>query len=621
MSHEIRTPMNAVLGLTYLLEKTALQVPQQDLVRKIIAAGQSLLGIINDVLDVSKIEAGRLEVEHVPFRLSAVLENVVNINAPNIGDKPVELAVCFNNVGIEHLYGDALRLEQILTNLTSNAIKFTSSGEISIRAEVLSSKDDQVMLRFAVSDSGIGIPLERQQDIFQAFAQEDSSTTRRYGGTGLGLTICRHLVQLMGGEIGVISVPGQGSQFWFSLPFQVLTPPAVEPELALQVLVADDSASARAMLADTVKSLGWQADVVESGEDAVSKAMVRLQHNLPYDVFLLDWRMPGMDGLMAAKAIREASSSHRQPPIVIMVTAHAREDLQHAPHAELADAVISKPVTPSTLLAAITQARQRRGMVSSLPLAAAEASSDIAGVRVLVVDDSEINREVAKRILESEGVLVFTAADGSQAVAWLSEQQADLVLMDIQMPIMDGYRATHAIRQQLQLHDLPIIALTAGAFKAQQEAAMAAGMNGFLSKPYNIEQIIALVRQHVAPAAGARNAVSASINIAVGLEAWGSVALYQQFLQQFAEQYANMGRDILAHLHNGESPQGKMLVHKLRGSAGTLALTEVYLLAGELEVLLATTVAPADCEDKAQQLARALQMACQAIADYTRVKA
>ena len=297
MSHEIRTPMNAVLGLTYLLEKTPLQADQRDLIRKILAAGQSLLGIINDILDVSKIEAGRLEIESVPFRLSSVLENVVNVNAPAIGNKQVELVVGFNNVGIEHLYGDALRLEQILTNLTSNAIKFTTSGEISIRAEVISKNNDQVMLRFAVTDSGIGIPKSRQQDIFHAFTQEDASTTRRYGGTGLGLTICRHLVQLMGGEIGVISEPGEGSQFWFTLPFQVLPQSSTElpADLVLQVLVADDHASARTMLADTVKSMGWQVDIAESGEDALSRSMARLQRNNPYDVFLLDWRMEGID--------------------------------------------------------------------------------------------------------------------------------------------------------------------------------------------------------------------------------------------------------------------------------------------------------------------------------------
>jgi len=640
MSHEIRTPMNAVLGLTYLLEKSALNIDQRDLVRKIIAAGQSLLGIINDILDVSKIEAGRLEIEQVPFRLSSVLEKVVNVTAPSIGDKDVELIVGFNNVGIEHLHGDALRLEQILINLTSNAIKFTSKGEISIRVELVSQTDDQATLRFAVTDSGIGIPAERQHDIFQAFTQEDTSTTRRYGGTGLGLTICRHLVQLMHGEIGLVSAPGSGSQFWFTLPFEVMppTPGAAPADLALHVLVADDNAAARVMLADTVKSMGWQVDVVDSGEEAISQAMQVMRHHLTYDLFLLDWRMAGMDGLKTAQAIREASSAQKPPPIIIMVTAHAREDLLHAPEAQLVDAVISKPVTPSTLFNAIVSVHQRRGDAhKSAPARPIPGEMRIAGARVLVVDDSEINREVARRILETEGVEVVCADDGSQAVAWLSAhpQGVDLVLMDIQMPIMDGYSATKEIRNTLQLRTLPIVAVTAGAFTAQQEAALAAGMDGFLSKPYNIEQIVAVVYQHIAHLPGetvavSRDATSAdtqttesaplvnkTINIAVGLEAWGSTELYCKFLQQFSQQYGQTVTDIQTHIQAGDLNQAKILTHKLRGSAGTLALTQVYRLAGELEILLTDTAAAvADCTPKVAALALALQTAQQAIAEY-----
>ncbi len=663
MSHEIRTPMNAVLGLTYLLEKTVLQSDQRDLVRKIIVAGHSLLGIINDILDVSKIEAGRLEVEHVPFRLSAVLENVVNVTAPAIGDKDVELVVGFNDVGVEHLYGDALRLEQILTNLTSNAIKFTARGEISIHVSVVSEIGDKVMLRFAVTDSGIGIPPERQQDIFQAFTQEDTSTTRRYGGTGLGLTICRHLVQLMNGEIGVTSEPGKGSQFWFMLPFQAMPPAAVQlpADGPLCVLVADDNATARAMLSDTIKSMGWQVDVVDSGQDAVSKTMTRLRHNLYYDLYLLDWKMPGMDGLAAARAIREASSPQAQPPIVIMVTAHARDEVLNAPDAEMVDAVITKPVTPSTLYNTIIHVRRHRsetkdrGNNEAAPQASTARDDRITGVRVLVVDDSEINREVAKRILEADGAEVFAAADGQEAVDWLREhpQGVDLVLMDIQMPVMDGYTATHEIRDTLQLRELPVIALTAGAFKAQQEAAMAAGMNGFLSKPYNVEQIISVVRQHIAhlsadelerrrnaPAAYPSATVStvfpsatvnvetvgsaaasaqdlSGIDVAVGLEAWGSEDIYRKFLGKFAEQYGKTGSDILAHLQAEELPQAKTLAHKLRGSAGTLAVIDVHRLAGELEGLLSGAASASDCTVKAAELDAALTIARRAIDSYT----
>jgi PAS domain S-box-containing protein len=649
MSHEIRTPMNAVLGLTYLMEKTELQAEQRDLVRKIIAAGQSLLGIINDILDVSKIEAGRLEVEAAPFRLSGVLENVVNVTAPNIGGKDVELLVGFNDVGIEHLHGDALRLEQILINLTSNAIKFTAHGEISIHVMVVSQVADSATLRFTVSDSGIGIPQERQQDIFQAFTQEDVSTTRRYGGTGLGLTICRHLVQLMNGEIGLESTPGKGSQFWFTLPFKTL--PQVGNNLTadtpMTVLVADDNDTARTMLAETIKSMGWQVDVVDSGEDALSKAMVRLRHQLSYDIFLLDWRMPGMDGLQTARAIRSAASAHVQPPIVIMVTGYTRDEVLHAEDADVLDAVITKPVTPSTLYNTIVNIRQRRHAPSEQQ-PAVTGPVRITGVRVLVVDDSEINREVAKRILEAEGAEVFAFGDGSEAVAWLcgSPQGVDLVLMDIQMPGMDGYSATREIRETLELRELPIIALTAGAFKSQQEAALAAGMNGFLSKPYNIEQIVAVVRRHIAhlsadelaqrqradmtavlsvppdnvlPSASEvrLSLLQAGLDIEVGLQAWGSDALYGKFLNKFAVQYEGTGSTILAHIEATEPGLAKTLAHKLRGSAGTLALVDVHRLAGELEALLVAEAPLSDSRVKAAELDVALQMARCGIATYT----
>ena len=536
MSHEIRTPMNAVLGLTYLLERSGLQSEQQDLVGKIIFAGQSLLNIINDVLDVSKIEAGRLELEHVPFRLSTVLENVTNLAAPGIGDKDVELVIDYEDKTVDYLHGDALRLEQILLNLTSNAIKFTAQGNISIHISVLHRLGEQVTLRFAVTDTGTGIALERQQDIFKAFTQGDSSTTRRYGGTGLGLAICRHLVQLMQGEIGVVSAPGKGSQFWFTLPLQLL-PQELE------------------------KSAIDGALVMSLGHDSRDAVMARV--------------------------------------------------------------------------------------------AADSRNNRLQGARVLVVDDSEINCEVAKRILEADGAQVHTVADGSEAVQWLGQhaKEVDVVLMDIQMPVMDGYSATHEIRHTLKLTNLPIIALTAGAFKAQEEAALAAGMNAFLSKPYNVEQIIALMRQYIAPppateiaqhktvASATSNTIAeqthagpgtpaasdhpgsaqpslVDIDISVGLEAWGNEALYKKFLGKFVEQYDKTGSDIVHLIETNELTAAKVITHKLRGSAGTLALNATHHLAGELEILL-TEAAIDACKLKAEELDQVLHSALAAIVAYT----
>lgn len=601
MSHEIRTPMNAILGLAYLLEKADLGTDELNLVKKIRIAGRSLLGIINDILDFSKIESGRLEIEHAPFRLNDVLDNVATLMSAIEYSNKVELIMGPAPEGIEFLRGDALRLEQILVNLTSNALKFTKQGSVTITVIKLPDKDGQDYLRFSVRDTGMGIPIEKQAEIFNAFSQEDASTTRRFGGTGLGLTICRYLVQMMGGELGVNSELGLGSEFWLVLPIELVEPQEyVHPSIAFQnVLIADDHPVAREMLAATVRSLGWTPEVVESGEEAVERIIERARNNKLPDILLLDWCMPGVNGLEAGKRIRQELGEIANAPIIVIATVHDRDALLREPEVAVADAVMHKPITASSLYNAVSDAKQRRqGQRSPQHKNFAPFEKRLNGLTLLLVDDSEINRDMARRILEAEGATVYLAGDGHAALEWLrlNPDLADVVVMDIQMPLMDGYEATHQIREVLGLTLLPIVALTAGAFKNQQAAALNAGMNGFIAKPFDVEELIAYLQQYVTglqvtvdskhePIASAATGDSKPpmIDIDRGLNNWGDAATYYKYLQKFAESHGHDGDEIAKLIAQGERESALALAHKLKGTAGNLALIQVWKLAEKIE--------------------------------------
>ncbi|MGD7037195.1 response regulator [Methylotuvimicrobium buryatense] len=601
MSHEIRTPMNAILGLAYLLEKAELGTDELNLVKKIRIAGRSLLGIINDILDFSKIESGRLEIEHAPFRLSDVLDNLATLMSSIEYSNKVELIMGPAPEGIEFLRGDALRLEQILVNLTSNALKFTQQGSVTISVIKLPPKDGRDYLRFSVRDTGMGIPIEKQAEIFNAFSQEDTSTTRRFGGTGLGLSICRYLVQMMGGELGVNSELGIGSEFWLMLPIERVEPQEyVHPSIAFQnVLIADDHPVAREMLAATVRSLGWTPEVVESGEEAVERIIERARNNKLPDIVLLDWCMPGVNGLEAGKRIRQELGDIADAPIIVIATAHDRDALLREPDVAIADAVLHKPITASSLYNAVSDAKQRRqGERSIQHNNTTPSEKRLNGLNLLLVDDSEINRDMARRILEAEGATVYLADDGHAALQWLrlNPDLADVVLMDIQMPLMDGYEATRQIREVLGLTLLPIVALTAGAFKNQQAAALNAGMNGFIAKPFDVEELIAYLQQYVTGpqvTADSKNEPIASakkddsqfpmIDIDRGLNNWGDAATYYKYLQKFAESHGYDGDEIAKMMAQGERESALALAHKLKGTAGNLALIQVWKLAEKIE--------------------------------------
>ncbi|MGD0959379.1 MAG: PAS domain S-box protein [Methylomonas sp.] len=611
MSHEIRTPMNAIIGLAYLLENGLVRGEALELVKKIRIAGRSLLGLINDILDFSKIEAGRLELEQAPFMLSEVLENLAAVMSANLGDKDIEFVVSPPPFGIDSLLGDPLRLEQVLINLVGNAFKFTASGEIVVAVQCVSSTDNAVLLRFSVRDTGIGISKDKLAGIFSAFSQADASISRQYGGSGLGLTISRQLVKLMGGELNVSSETGLGSEFFFTLPFkQTESLVEVIPSLVgLRVLIADDNLIAREMLHAIILALRWEADIVESGEAALAKIKSEQEEGVFYGLLLIDWKMPGLDGLQTIEAIRNNYPPQAELPIIIMVTAYDRDSLLKNQRARLFDGLVTKPVTPSSLYDAVIHAQSRRypepGLVSEARQEKPTAQR-IPGVRVLVVDDSDINREVAQRILIREGARVETAEDGQSAVQWIENraEQIDIVLMDVQMPVMDGHEACRLIRRLAQGKDIPIIALSAGAFKEQREAALASGMSAYIAKPFNVDELVMTIQALLNPPSQPRSAGSEEIEAASppesppmpdtiqalpvldferGMLLFNKKRDYCQYLRNFSASYRGAGLDIVKLLAEQRRAEALTLAHKLGGSAGNLALDQIWRYAGQIE--------------------------------------
>ncbi|MEM8515974.1 response regulator [Janthinobacterium sp. CAN_S7] len=636
MSHEIRSPLNAILGMAWLLERGSLSGEGLDMTRKIRAAGQSLLGIINDVLDVSKIEAGHMTMEQAPFRLAEVIEKIAASMGVAAHDKPITVRIGPLPEGVDQVLGDALRLEQVLVNLTSNAIKFTAQGTVELLTTRESGDGDAAVLRFSVRDTGIGIAPEVQETIFSAFAQADTSTTRRFGGTGLGLTICRQLVSLMGGSLHLESSLDRGSEFSFTLPLQLLPANALSsPDMkALHALLADANADTREAAAAVARALGWSVHVVSDGRAALDYALACADGERP-GVVLLAARMPELDGIATARALRKHLPA-QDCPVVILADSGApvtQAAQHHADRADPADAVLNEAVTASSLYHAALQARQQRARDAGIDTSVVTLKERVlAGVRVLVVDDSEINRDVLKHILHDQGAVPSFACDGSEALNWLLAHPAavDIVLMDVQMPVMDGLQATRALRQLPQFQDLPVVALTAGAFQTQRTAALEAGVNHFISKPFDVPQTIALIarahRRH-AQALPALTAViddvttpvptygaPAVIDLAQGTAQWLDEALYRRHLSRFGSTYRNSVGAMRALLAANAGDDAAALAHKLAGDAGILALPATLQAAQQGEQLLR---AGADASAALDTLEQALAQATEAAAAIT----
>ncbi len=503
MSHEIRTPMNAILGLAYLLEQTKLSPHQRDYVQKTRISAQSLLGLLNDILDLSKVEAGKLDMNIEPFRLDDLMKSLAVIAAANARDKDIEVLFDIRPGTPLSLVGDALRLQQVLTNLAGNAIKFTERGEVVLSVRATAVDDECADLLFSVRDTGIGIASEHREVIFDAFSQADVTTTRRFGGTGLGLAICRRLVELAGGRIWCESELGRGSTFHVAIRLGRSQDAAGEPMASpvvprgLKVLIADDNPIAREIMAAMIGSFGWTVVVAASGAQALEE-IDRAHGGVPFDLLLLDWVMPEIGGREIVRHLKA-----RQPPetipLILVVTAYEYDRVRRDSGDEpLIRAVLTKPVTPSSLLDAVGEIRSGPASgVAPVPVQVAP-SAPLAGLTLLVVEDNSINQMVARRILEAAGAGVTIAVDGIKALEVLSAgpTRFDAVLMDIQMPGMDGYDATRAIRRDLGLTALPIIAMTANAMASDREQCLAAGMNDHIGKPFVVAQMTAAISRH-----------------------------------------------------------------------------------------------------------------------------
>ena len=600
MSHEIRTPMNAILGMAHLAFKTELTPRQRDYLSKIQSSAHNLLRIINDILDFSKIEAGKLDIEPVDFHLEDVLTRLSDVVTLKAHEKRLEILFKADPAIPRTLVGDPLRLDQILINLTNNAIKFTESGEILISIDQVEEGQSHVVLQFAVRDTGIGLTREQMGRLFQSFSQADGSTTRKYGGTGLGLAISKRLVEMMDGEIRVESEPGAGSAFIFTAVFgrskdeekKRLQPP--QDLVGLRVLVVDDNTSSRIILQEILESFSFEVSLASSGEEGLAE-VVEAGNGRPFDLVIMDWMMPGMDGIEASRLIKNHQRL-RTIPTIIMVTAYGGEEvMQHAEQVGV-DGFLMKPVSPSVLFESIMQAFDRDIPARSLtPREEQKTLKPIRGARILLVEDNEINRQVAREILEGAGLVVETANDGIEAVRKTRATEYDALLMDIQMPGMDGFEATAEIRKDERYQNLPIIAMTAHAMAGDREKSLDAGMNDHVTKPIDPDGLFSTLLRWIEPGVrevpgGLEEKESAKepeegllppdlpgISVRSGLEkVGGNRPLYRKLLGKFLSSNSRTMDEIKEALAADDMETASRVAHAVKGVSGNLGAEDLF---------------------------------------------
>ena len=619
MSHEIRTPMNAIIGMAHLALKTDLTAKQYDYLKKVDISAKSLLGIINDILDFSKIEAGKLDMESVEFQLEDTLDNISTLVGIKTQEKGLELLFKTDPSVPTVLVGDPLRLGQILINLSNNAVKFTDTGEIVVSIELVKKEDAQITLKFSVQDTGIGMTAEQAAKLFQPFAQADSSTTRKYGGTGLGLTISKRLSEMMGGEIWVESEPGQGSTFSFTAKFGLgkeMAKKRFRPSqglMGMKVLVVDDNATSRDIFQEILESFSFEVSMAASGEEGITE-LEAANNDKPFELVIMDWKMPGMDGIEASRRIKNHTGLSKIPPI-ILVTAYSREEVMQQAEQVGLESFLLKPVSPSMLFDATMQAFGEAvpeiSRITQKKEQEADALKHIQGARVLLVEDNEINQQVAKEILEGAGLNIELAINGQEAVNAVKENNYDAVLMDVQMPVMDGYTATREIRKDKHFKDLPIIAMTAHAMAGDEDKSLEAGMNGHVAKPIDPDQLFATLQKWIKPSEKRAQVKKAEIpverpesdktvpkeeelpedlpgfDLSDGLKRLqGNKRLYRNLLLRFATDYRGVANDIRIALDAKDFELTHSLVHNIKGLAGNLSATDLQAASVNLEKLV-----------------------------------
>ena len=610
MSHEIRTPLNAIIGMNHLLLKCDLDPKERNYAQKMGSAARSLLRLINDILDFSKIEAGKLDIESTEFHLNDMFVHLADVMGLKAHSKGLELVFATQAEVPARLVGDPLRIGQVLLNLCSNAVKFSDKGDIIVETSLQEVDGDQVKVRFAVVDEGVGLSEEQQERLFAAFTQADASTTRNYGGTGLGLTICRSLVELMGGEIGVDSRPGEGSRFWFTVLLDKVegakesSYPLPERLENLRVLVLDDNKKARAFLSGALQNFGFEVHEAESGTGGLQELERAKKAGEPYGLTLIDWRMPDLDGLETAQRI-ENNPKTRGVPRIVMVTAYGREQMRQQAHEACIEGFLVKPYSRSdlfdTLMDVFGHVRRAHRRIDPFSLEEVEGLERIRGAHLLLVEDKEVNQEVACGILEGEDFQVSIANNGLEALKMVREtpEDFDLVLMDLQMPEMDGYTASREIRKDPRFQDLPILAMTADALSGVQEKTVAAGMNGYATKPIDPPRLFAelvkwiKVREGLGRRSPEKENATVDIPALPGIDVekglarlQGNSALYRRVLEKFERHQSDVYERLSGVIRENDFEEAMRISHSLKGVVGSVSAPELFEAVKKLDKAL-----------------------------------
>lgn len=607
MSHEIRTPMNAIIGMNHLLLKCDLEPKERNFAQKMGSAAQNLLRIINDILDFSKIEAGKLDLEATEFHLNDVFVHLADVMGLKAHNKGLELVFVTQPEVPARAVGDPLRLSQILLNLCSNAVKFSEQGDIIIQTSLEARTERSVTVRFAIKDEGVGLTPEQVEGLFGAFTQADASTTRKYGGTGLGLTICKKLVEMMGGEIGVDSEPGKGSTFWFTVVMKLgegAKPseyPLPERLNATKVLILDDNDLARQFLREALVDFGFEVAEATSGTAGLKELEEACQRGEPYGLVLIDWRMPDLDGFETAERIQQ-NSKIRGIPRIVMVTAYGREQKRQQAQEACIEGFLVKPFSRSDLFDALMDVfghvRRARRQLDPFSLETVEGLEKIRGAHLLLVEDKEVNQEVACGILEGEGFKVSVAVNGVEALKMVRATggEFDLVLMDLQMPEMDGYTAAREIRKDSRFDDLPILAMTADALSGVQDKTVAAGMNGYATKPIDPPKLFTEMVKWIKPREVGESVSQEpeqevlevpplpGIDVERGLaRLQGNHKLYRRVLEKFQRHQADAYERLRAAIEEGDIDEALRITHSLKGVVGSVSAPDLSQAVSKLD--------------------------------------